>query len=59
MDKFSTQEGSLNCKNISKCGKKGKLKYGIVASTFNFLPLTYVSFTVHNYTFYFVIHIIC
>ena len=36
MDKFSTQEGSLNCKNISKCGKKGKLKYGIVASTFNF-----------------------
>ena len=22
LDKFSTQEGSLNCKNISKCGKK-------------------------------------
>ena len=37
MDKFSTctQEGSPNCKNISKCGKKWKLKYGIVASTFN------------------------
>ena len=35
MDKFSTQEGSLNCKNISKCGKKWKLKYGIVASTFD------------------------
>ena len=34
VDKFSTQEGSLNCKNISKCGKKWKLKYGIVASTF-------------------------
>ena len=34
MDKFSTQEGSPNCKNISKCGKKWKLKYGIVASTF-------------------------
>ena len=34
MDKFSTQEGSLKCKNIMKCGKKGKLKYGIMASTF-------------------------
>ena len=33
--KFSTQKGSQNCKNISKGGKKWKLKYGIVASTFN------------------------
>ena len=37
MDKFSTQEGSLNCKNINKCGKKWKLKYGIVASTFKLI----------------------
>ena len=32
---ISTQEGSLNCKNISKCGKRWKLKYRIVASTIN------------------------
>ena len=37
LDKFSTWEGSLNCQNISKCWKKWKLKYGIVASTFNLL----------------------
>ena len=35
VDKFSILEGSLNCKIISKCGKKWKLKYRIVASTFN------------------------
>ena len=26
VDKFSTQDGSLNCKNISKCGKKVKIE---------------------------------
>ena len=34
MDKFSTQEGFLNCKNMSKWGKKWNLKYEIIASTF-------------------------
>ena len=32
--KLGTQEGSINFKKISKCGKKLNWKYEIMASTF-------------------------